>query len=389
MLCLAAGQWAEPVQWQLVESDAQMLELLAREADCEAVIIDTEFMRRNTFYPEVALVQLCFAHPSADGNTAWLIDPLLINDPAPLAALLSNPAVLKVLHSASEDLEVFQRWLGVLPQPLFDTQRAAALLNIGFSLGYRALIREFCAIDLPKGETRSDWLRRPLTESQCEYAAQDVTWLLPAWRELHAMCVQQNKLHWVLQDGRDAQGALGTESDNAHQRIKHAWKLDRRQLGLLEAVCRWREETARRRDRPRAWILDDNACLQLALQDPESMAKLRERTPLPEPVIRRHGDEILAVLAEQRAQPESGLPQRLPPPLDARQRDTISRLKTQVREIAEHLCVAPEVLLPGKDYELLLREAKGEPIRIPANWSGWRKEIVLTPLREILAGETR
>jgi ribonuclease D len=114
------------VQWQLIESDEALQQLLAREANCEVVIVDTEFMRRNTFYPEVALVQLCFVTGESVSEKAWLIDPLRIDNPAPLAELLTNPAVLKVLHSASEDLEVFQRWLGVLPQPLFDTQRAAA-----------------------------------------------------------------------------------------------------------------------------------------------------------------------------------------------------------------------------------------------------------------------
>jgi ribonuclease D len=170
------------MHWQLIESDDALQQLLAQTAACDVVMVDTEFMRRNTFYPEVALVQLCFASDNAqseepdgipDGlpdDTAWLIDPLKIQDPTPLAALFSNPAVLKVLHSASEDLEVFQRWLGVLPQPLFDTQRAAALLNVGFGMGYRALVQEICGVDLPKGETRSDWLQRPLTQSQCEYA---------------------------------------------------------------------------------------------------------------------------------------------------------------------------------------------------------------------------
>lgn len=377
------------MQWQLIESDTALEQLLAREAGCKVVIADTEFMRRNTFYPEVALVQLCFVHDDAGTDTAWLIDPLRIENRTPLAALLSNPAVLKVLHSASEDLEVFQRWLGVLPQPLFDTQRAAALLNIGFGLGYRALVQEVCAVDLPKGETCSDWLQRPLTESQCEYAGLDVTWLLPVWRELHARCEQQDKLKWVLSDGRDATSTLGTEANDFHKRIKTAWKLDRRQLGALAAICRWREEIARQRDKPRSWIIADQTCLQLALKDPASMTELRDNVTLPAPVLRRHGAEILAVLAEQREKPDEELPATLPAPLDARQRETINRLKAQVREIASQLSIAPEVLVPAKDYELLLRETTGENVQPPAHWSGWRRDVVLAPLRQALTGLAR
>lgn len=373
------------MRWQLIESDAALEQLLAQEAGCKAVIVDTEFMRRNTFYPEVALVQLCFVHDAANSETAWLIDPLRIENPAPLAALLSDPNILKVLHSASEDLEVFQRWLGVLPQPLFDTQRAAALLNIGFGLGYRALVQEICAVDLPKGETRSDWLQRPLTASQCDYAGLDVTWLLPVWRELHARCLQQDRLQWVLADGRDATRTLGTETDDFHKRIKLAWKLNRRQLGALAAVCRWRERTARSRDKPRSWIIDDQTCWQLAVKDPASMAALQETVAMPAPVLRRYGEELLAVLAEQREQPDAALPDTLPCPLDARQRATIDRLRSQVRDIAGKLSMAPEVLVQSKDYELLLREATGENIQIPPHWSGWRNDIVLTQLRQTLA----
>ncbi len=120
------------MQWQLIESDEALQAALAAVAGSAVVAVDTEFMRRNTFYPQVALVQLCF------GDRALLVDPLAISDTAPLAALLADPGVIKVLHSASEDLEVFSRWLGVLPEPLFDTQRAAALLDLGFGLGYGA-----------------------------------------------------------------------------------------------------------------------------------------------------------------------------------------------------------------------------------------------------------
>ena len=179
------------MNWRLIESDAALADALAAVADCTVVAVDTEFMRRNTFYPKVALVQLCF------GDEALLIDPLAITDTSPLASLLSDQAVTKVLHSASEDLEVFSRWLDVLPQPLFDTQRAAALLDQGFGLGYSSVVKQVCDIDLPKGETTSDWLRRPLSASQCEYAAQDVAWLLPVWRHMEQMCLQQGKSGWA------------------------------------------------------------------------------------------------------------------------------------------------------------------------------------------------
>jgi ribonuclease D len=374
------------VEWQLVDSDAALRQLLGRARGRTVVAVDTEFMRRNTFFPEVALVQLCFGG-GATGEDAWLIDPLALGDPSPLAGLLTDPGVEKILHSASEDLEVFQHWLGVLPRPLFDTQRAAALLDLGFGLGYRALVLELCGVDLPKGETRSDWLQRPLSQAQCDYAAQDVTWLVPVYRELHARCVAQHKLAWVLEDGADAASALGTASDGYHRRIKSAWKLDACSLGALAAICQWREDTARRRNKPRNWIIDDRTCLQLAEQDPRTREELGSRVALPQGALRRYGDELLALLERQRQQPPEALPAPLPGPLDAGERQQLRRLKAAAREIARRLAMAPEALLQSRDYETLLREASGEPVAVPRHWLGWRREQVVEPLRRLL-GET-
>lgn len=375
------------MEWQLIESDDALLALLDRASGSPVVAVDTEFMRRNTFYPQVALLQLCFEGSGA-GDKAWLVDPLSLQDTSPLAALLTDPEVEKVLHSASEDLEVFQRWLGVLPQPLFDTQRAAALVDRGFGLGYRALVHAICDIDLPKGETRSDWLQRPLSHSQCDYAAQDVLWLLPVYRELNAQCAAQGKRDWVLADGRDAVASLATATEDYHLRMKSAWKLSPRQLGILAAVAAWREETARRRDKPRSWIIDDQACMQLALRDPQSLSEL-QRLDLPRPALRHHGDELLQLLAGQREQPDDAMPRALPAPLDATGRQALKRLKAAARETAQRLGMAPEVLLQSRDYELLLREARGEPVSEPRHWSGWREEVVIDPLRRLLREESR
>jgi ribonuclease D len=367
------------VQWQLIESDAALQAALAQARGSTVVAVDTEFMRRNTFYPQVALVQLCF------GETALLIDPLAINATAPLAALLTDPGVVKVLHSASEDLEVFSRWLGVLPQPLFDTQRAAALLNLGFGLGYSALAKLVCDIDLPKGETTSDWLRRPLTTSQCEYAAQDVAWLLPVWRHLEQLCLQQGKESWVLSDGRDAIAAYNSPGNDYFKRFKNAWKLDSRQLATLRAVCEWRELAARSRDKPRGWIIDDQACVQLAQLDPKTADELKSQVGLDAAAMRRNAGELLELLAAQRRVPAEQLPGRLPGPLDATQRKQLKLLKARVQGIAAQLSAAPEALLQSRDYELLLREAGGEDVEQPQHWRGWRSELVFEPLRASLA----
>ena len=138
------------IHW--IRDDASLAQHCLEWQSLPFVALDTEFMRVDTFYPIAALLQI------GDGARAYLIDPLLINDWRPMCALLENPAVIKVVHACSEDLEVLLRLTGSLPAPLFDTQLAAAYLNLGFSMGYSRLVQEVLGIDLPKGETRSDWL---------------------------------------------------------------------------------------------------------------------------------------------------------------------------------------------------------------------------------------
>lgn len=370
------------MDWKLIETDAALGALLQDAAGCDAVMVDTEFMRRNTFFPQVALLQLCFSGSDAAG-TAWLVDPLAIEDTSGLVALFTDPAVVKVLHSGSEDLEVFQRWLGSLPQPLFDTQKAGAMVGLDFGQGYRAMVLALCGEDLPKGETRSDWLQRPLTESQCHYAAQDVVYLLDAYEEIARRCREQGKYDWVLEDGAEAVNSLASASPDYYRRIKGAWKLSPRQLAVLMAVCDWREVTARKSDKPRSWIIDDKVCLQIAQAMPGSRSELQAAADLPPAVLRRRGEVLVDIVQAQEALPENELPERLPAPLDAGQRNQLKSLKQHAARIAEQLGVAPQTLMASKDYETLLRGIAEEP----AYWTGWRRDRVIAPLKKGLLGE--
>ena len=369
------------MSWRLIEGDAELAEALAAHASATAVAVDTEFMRRNTYFPKVALVQLCFE------SEALLIDPLTLGSTQPLKDLLTDDRTVKVLHSASEDLEVFDHWLGVLPQPLFDTQRGAALLNRGFGLGYRALVLEHCDVDLPKGETRSDWLQRPLTQSQCEYAAQDVTYLQTVYRDLLAAAEQVGRVDWVLAEGADAVAAFGQSRSNYYRKIKSAWHLRPQQLAALESICQWREATAIKRDKPRGWIIDDKACLAIAKAMPASVGQLARATELPQGAVRRFGDALLGCVAECAERPDAECPAPLPEPLNSGQRNKLKALKARARAVAEGLDMAPEALLQAKDYELLLRESEGVAIHEPAHWWGWRETAAIQPLRQYLTGE--
>lgn len=175
------------IHW--IRDDQTLAEHCQSWRELPFVALDTEFMRVDTFYPKAGLIQV------GVGEHAYLIDPLLIGDWQPLADLLDDTAVVKVLHACSEDLEVLLRLTGKLPQPLFDTQLAAGYLNIGFSMGYSRLVQEVLGLDLPKGETRSDWLQRPLSDTQVSYAAEDAVHLAELFSALRPK-LSDDKYAW-------------------------------------------------------------------------------------------------------------------------------------------------------------------------------------------------
>ncbi len=361
-----------------MQSDSGLRELLNARQQADCVALDTEFMRRDTFYPQAALLQLCFP----GDNHAWLIDPLSLEDSSPLQELLENSAITKVLHSPGEDFKVLQHWLRVLPGPVFDTQRAAAYLNLGHGLGYRALVKLLTGECLPKGETRSNWLARPLTKSQLRYAAQDVIPLVNVYQALYTRLVAQNKLGWLQQDSEAAIAAAHEVLVAPASRIKSAWKLNSSQLAVLMGVCQWRENRAKSTDKPLGWILSDSHCLQLAQNPPGALEDFRKIEDFPQAVIRNQGEQLLQWVDAALSLQQAELPPRLPVPLDAVQRKQLKWLRKSARRFAQEWDIAPEILLASKDYELLLRKFSGEQVVEPGYWSGWRKQALLQPLQQ-------
>jgi len=365
------------MNYSCIGTDAELADLIESQSGCDTVVVDTEFMRRDTFFPQAGLVQLCF---SSAPDRAWLVDPLSISEFAPLRKLFRDTAVTKVVHSASEDLEVFQRLLDCQPEPLFDTQRAAAFAGLGFGMGYQALIEAVAGIQVEKDETRSDWLLRPLSDAQLQYAAADVVPLLPVYNELVEKLTVLQRLAWVLEDGATAVAAAVQVDSAPWLRVKTAWKLKPRALASLQRLCVWREQEARRSDKPRNWILQDKILMLIAQRAPQTLEQLRQIPDMPAGLVRRAGEQLLSQIAAVTALDEEELPQRLSPPLDAEQRRTLKELKGTAAKIAEHWGVEAPALLPAKDYELMVRIGSGETLETPARWLGWRQQELIQPL---------
>lgn len=366
-----------------VTNNQQLQQLCTEWQQLSFVVLDTEFVRVNTYYPHIGLIQL----GTASGN--YLLDPLLIDDWQPFADLLDNRAVTKVVHACGEDLEVFQRLTGTVPQPLYDTQLAAAYANLGFSWGYARLVEHFLQIALPKGATRSDWLQRPLTDEQQLYAVQDVSYLAKVYPLLDELLSEQ-KRNWMLEDGAALVAAQlqSIEFEELWRGAKLAWTLSPRQTAVLRELYAWRERQAQKRDIPRNWMLKEHVLLELAQQQPTSMAELERIEGLSQGQLRRNGQELLAKVAVGRSLPEAELPQPMPEPLPLEAGRAVKRLRKVGERFAAEQEIAPELVLKKKILvEALASGWPHGPYRLPAALQGWRLEYLGDALQQALQEE--
>ncbi|MBX8567707.1 ribonuclease D [Pseudomonas cichorii] len=367
------------IHW--IRDDDSLARQCAQWQSLPFVALDTEFMRVDTFYPIAALLQI------GDGSSAWLIDPLLISDWTPLSALLENPDVIKVVHACSEDLEVLLRLTGSLPVPLFDTQLAAAYLNIGFSMGYSRLVQEVLNIDLPKGETRSDWLQRPLSETQISYAAEDAVHLAELFGLLRPR-LSDEKYLWVLEDGAELVANLRREVDpyETYRDAKLAWKLSRAQLAVLRELCAWREIQARSRNLPRNRIVREHSLWPLAKTQPDNLSALARIEDMHPRTVRQDGEFLLDLIRKSGNLPPDQWPAALPEPLPIEASGILKGLRAIGQQYAEQLNIAPEVVLRKKTLEALLKSGYPDgPYTLPDSLRGWRRELMGQALLDSLA----
>lgn len=340
----------------------------------DVLAFDTEFVRERTFFPRLGLIQVC------DGRAAFLIDPLSIEDLSPLGDILRAPGILKVLHSASEDVEVFWRALGVVPSPLLDTQIAAGLAGLAPSLGYQKLTLAVLGIEICKGETRTNWLARPLSPEQLAYAVEDVTCLLSAYRVLRQRLEELGRFEWALEDSMEVVDTERFEERplEAYRRLRAAGRLTPPQLGVLRALAAWRDTEARRRDIPRSFVVKDDALVALAQRQPKDAEELARVKDLDPRQAKRDGDSFLELIRAALQQPAADLPAAPTAALSTPAgRDLERRLRETARKRAEELGMAPEVLVTRRPIEALVRSTLlDRRPQLPEELAGWRLPVI-------------
>lgn len=354
---------------------AEFIEAIGRPA---WMAVDTEFLREDTYWPKLCLIQVAAADRIA------CIDPLAL-DPdsmAPLRELFLDPAITKVFHAARQDLEVFHRAWGSLPSPVFDTQIAASMLGYGDQVGYANLVQQVCNVELAKGHTRTDWQARPLPEAAIDYAADDVRYLGQVYETLLDQLERSGRREW-LQEELDAltdASLYEPAPETAWKRVKGYRKLRPRQLAVLSALAEWREREAVARNRPRRWILKDQALVDLARRSPDSVADLRDMRDIPGAVMEKHGQTLVDCIhagADRPPPPVAGAPDRLTPAQEAQVDALMALLRARC---AEHQ-MSPAQVATRKHLEALVR---GEDDL--ALLKGWRAAMAGRDLQALLAG---
>lgn len=347
-------------------TDAETLRAFtARLREREWIVVDTEFLRERTYYPKLCLVQI------ADSQEIGLIDVLAIDDLEPLAELLADPQILKVFHSAEQDLEVLYQRFGRMPTPLFDTQIAGALVGLDDQMGYARMIKALLDIDLPKSHTRTDWTRRPLPDGALDYAADDVRYLALAYHVIGTELVERSRADWLAEDFERVAATQRFEVDPAQawRRIKQWHKLDGAQQQALAEIAAWREREAMSADRPRRWIISDDAALELARRRPRDAQSLAAIKALPDKTARRHHDALLECLrtAEQH-EPVALAP--TPEPPNSEQKRRIKAGMDTLGQCAEQAGIAQSALASRKEIAAMVDGERDVPLL-----EGWRAEV--------------
>jgi ribonuclease D len=337
----------------MIDTADALTAFAARAASAPALSLDTEFMREKTYRAELCLLQI------ATGETAACIDPLAVPDLSVLTPLLNAPGVVKIMHAARQDLEVLFPAVGMV-MPVFDTQIAAALAGHPSQVGYGELVRRLLGVELAKAHTRADWSRRPLSAEQQEYALDDV-------RHLAGL---RTSLLETLAAKLANPDALRVAPEEAWKKIKGLPALDPQRQQLAQVLGAWRERRAAERNRPRGWILDDVSLREIVVRLPRSSEALMALPEMQESVVRKCGEELLALVADSGiGDPPPALPRRERP--DPEQLALVKRLADVASDVAKGLEINSEVLATRRELEKL---AAGK--RDVSLLRGWRKNIL-------------
>ena len=365
-----------------ITSNGELERFCAELAKRPFIAVDTEFMRETTYWPRLCLIQ------AAGPDIAAVIDPMAEGlDLKPFLDLMADAKIQKVFHAGRQDVEIFYN-LGVIPHPLFDTQIAAMAAGFGEQIAYDALVRQMLRLDIDKSSRFTDWSRRPLSQTQLDYAAGDVIHLAELYPMLRERLEREGRLAWVEEEmaGLVDPSNYDMSPENAWRRLKprrHAPKY----TAVFKAVAAWRERTAQTRDQPRGRIIKDDAIDEIATQAPTDLDALSRLRAAPKGFAgSRFAPELLAAVREALASPEAQAPnvekpRHQPPPQGASA--VVELLKVLLKARAEEAGVASKLIATVADLEKIAADDESDSPAL----QGWRRDAFGADALKIKRGE--
>ncbi|PCI59351.1 MAG: ribonuclease D [Gammaproteobacteria bacterium] len=383
------------MQKYYVQDEQQLIEICQQLEKSSLLAIDTEFVRTRTYYPKLGLLQVC------NGELLALIDPVTINDLSPFWQLLSNVNIRKVLHACSEDLEVFLR-ANCKPQNMVDSQIMMAFLGHGLSLGYAAMVQHFTEVELDKSESRTDWLKRPLTARQIEYAQADVEFLIKVYPKIVEQLEQKqlanqsqpiDLMAYALEESQKLINKKFTpiNSDQLYLDVKQSWRLNRQQLNGLKHLVKWRFERAQQRDLPLNFVVKEATLISVVQHQPSNVGAMANINGIDILDVRHQGKAMLAILRQASNDDESLFPEVITR-LDQYPgyKGLYKNIKNFINDFAEKSELSVEVLASKKQinkylsWHFNINNARNSQQTVDF-LQGWRLELFGQKLDEVFA----
>ncbi|MCP4412512.1 MAG: ribonuclease D [Gammaproteobacteria bacterium] len=347
------------------------------QRDC--IAIDTEFVRERTFYPQPGLIQV------SDGDQISLIDPIACKDLQPLFNLLEAEQITIIMHSSSEDIELFYHMgCGIITR-LFDTQIAAAWLGMGQSLSLQNLIISYENITIEKQLSRTNWLQRPLSDAQLQYAAKDVLYLTDIYQQQTTELSKAGFIEHLKQDCDllCEKKSIQLNDDYAYLKVKKALLASGDALSRLKVLSRWREQQARKENKPRQHVIKDEQLLSISIEFPKTIEQLEVNCNLVPYHIRRYGNALLSIIKNLQKEKEITEPviniRKLP-----NGGKTLNQFRGLLNELHEQTNIPREVLPSKRWLEQFLLHYVAHWYPQPDGWIGWRKQLLNQAFMQII-----
>ncbi|GFO75723.1 ribonuclease D [Bathymodiolus platifrons methanotrophic gill symbiont] len=364
---------------QFIDSVAELQDLCQKMKSEPWLAIDTEFLREKTYYPKFCLLQIA--------TLEWVacVDPIALEGHLDeLFSIINDPAIIKVLHSCRQDVEIFYQLSGKLPAPVYDTQIVAPLLGFQENTGYAMLVSGFLNINLSKIHTRTDWSQRPLSADQVQYAADDVIYLAQIYQMMQQKLQALGRQDWLKEDFEQLMNEelYDIPPENAWLKIRGKNKLTGKQLAIVQVLAEWREQVAKKDNRPKNWILRDELILDMAKLQPDNLQSLSEIRGMNDGFVRRSGKQICQLIVKAKDLPGLKLKSKGSNKKTQQQEAVLDILTGVVRLRADENSLNPVILATRKELEQLILDDQDSPLL-----HGWRYSMVGQELQELLLGK--